>query len=145
MRIGWRLKHLEHLASARLPAGVDLDRCSRNFTMESVYRDIPMTSERVEIQQAARLRAPGDFGLAVQQARLARGMSQKELAAELGVPQSTISEIENGKSTIYLRRLLSIARVTGIEFRASWSSASGQPAESESPGAPQSSDDAPRD
>ncbi|MFT4229520.1 MAG: helix-turn-helix transcriptional regulator [Microbacterium sp.] len=68
----------------------------------------------------ARLRGPGDVGLAVQQARLARGMSQKELAAELGIPQSTISEIESGKSTIYLRRLLSIARITGLEFTATW-------------------------
>ncbi len=68
----------------------------------------------------AKLRAPADFGLAVQQARLARGLSQRELADELGVPQSTISEIESGKTTIYLRRLLEIARVTGLQFAASW-------------------------
>lgn len=68
----------------------------------------------------ARLRAPADFGLAVQQARLARGLSQSELAAELDVSQSTISEIESGKATIYLRRLLSLARATGLEFSASW-------------------------
>ena len=71
-------------------------------------------------KHTARLRAPGDFGLAVQQARLARGLTQTELAAELGVRQSTISEIESGKATIYVRRLLSIARVTGLEFAASW-------------------------
>jgi HTH-type transcriptional regulator / antitoxin HipB len=71
-------------------------------------------------KHTARLRAPSDFGLAVQQARLARGLTQTELAAELGVPQSTISEIESGKTTIYVRRLLSIARVTGLEFTASW-------------------------
>lgn len=47
-------------------------------------------------------------------------MSQSELAAELGVPQSTISEIETGKSTIYLRRLLALARATGVEFTATW-------------------------
>lgn len=71
-------------------------------------------------KQAARLRSPADVGLAVQQARLARGLSQRALAAELEVPQSTISEIENGKATIYLRRLLSIARLTGMEFTATW-------------------------
>lgn len=71
-------------------------------------------------KHTARLRSPGDFGLAVQQARLARGLSQKELAAELDVSQSTISEIEAGKATIYLRRLLSIARITGLEFSATW-------------------------
>jgi HTH-type transcriptional regulator/antitoxin HipB len=54
-----------------------------------------------------RLHAPADFGLAIQQARL-------------GIPQSTVSEIESGKSTIYLRRLLSIARATGIDFTATW-------------------------
>jgi len=69
------------------------------------------------------LRSPGDVGLAVQQARLARGLTQTELAADLDVPQSTISEIESGKSTIYLRRLLSIARVTGLEFTATWETA----------------------
>lgn len=68
----------------------------------------------------ARLRSPADVGLAVQQARLARGLSQSQLAAELGVPQSMISEIESGKATIYIRRLFSIARITGLEFTATW-------------------------
>ncbi len=71
-------------------------------------------------QRIARLRAPGDFGLALQQARLARGLSQNELAQQMDVPQSTISEIESGKSTIYLRRLFSIAKATGVEINATW-------------------------
>lgn len=68
----------------------------------------------------ARLRAPADFGLAIQQARLERGWSQAQLADEIGVPQSTISQVESGKTTIYLRRLLEIALATGLEFTASW-------------------------
>lgn len=68
----------------------------------------------------ARLHAPADFGLALQQARLARGLSQERLAEELGLPQSAISEMESGKSTIYLRRLLSISRAIGVEFTATW-------------------------
>lgn len=72
------------------------------------------------VKQVARLRAPADFGLAIQQARLVRGMSQSELAEELGVPQSTISQLENGKSTIYLRRMLDIMRATDIELTAAW-------------------------
>lgn len=71
-------------------------------------------------KRTATLHAPADFGLAIQQARLERGMSQKQLAEQLAVPQSTISEIEAGKSTIYLRRLLGLARATGIEFTATW-------------------------
>jgi HTH-type transcriptional regulator / antitoxin HipB len=72
---------------------------------------------------SAKLRAPADFGLALQQARTARGLSQTELARELGVPQSTISAMESGKPTIYLRRLLAIARATGVEFTAAWGEA----------------------
>lgn len=47
-------------------------------------------------------------------------MSQQELADELGLPQSAISVIESGRSTIMVRRLLEIARVTGLRFTASW-------------------------
>lgn len=72
-------------------------------------------------QHTARLRAPADFGLALQQARLARGLTQVQLAEELDVPQSTISAIESGQSTIFLRRLLEMARTTGVDFTASWS------------------------
>ncbi|MCB1280952.1 MAG: helix-turn-helix transcriptional regulator [Salinibacterium sp.] len=68
----------------------------------------------------AQLRAAGDFGLAIQQARLERGLSQNDLANVVGVPQSTISQLESGASTIFLRRLLTIARATGVEFTATW-------------------------
>ncbi len=71
-------------------------------------------------RHTARLHAPADFGLAIQQARLFRGLSQEQLAEELDIPQSTVSEIEGGKSTIYLRRLFSLARTTGIELTATW-------------------------
>ena len=73
--------------------------------------------------RTARLRAPADFGIALQQARLARGMSQKRLADELDLAQSEISEIESGRSTIHLRRLLAIARATGVELTATWEDA----------------------
>lgn len=68
----------------------------------------------------ARLRVPADFGLAVQQSRLEKGLSQNELSAETDIRQSAISEIESGKATIYLRQLLEIARATGLEISASW-------------------------
>ena len=58
--------------------------------------------------------------MALQQARIARGLSQNELAAEADLPQSTISAIENGMSTIHLRRLLNLARTTGIVITATW-------------------------
>jgi len=69
----------------------------------------------------ARLRTPADFGRAIQQARLAQGMSQQQLASALEIHQSTISEIESGQSTIYLRRLIALAEAIGLEFTATWS------------------------
>lgn len=70
----------------------------------------------------SRLRVPADFGMAIRHARLQRGLSQEELAEILNMPQSTISQIENGKSTIFLRNLLEIARETGIDISATWKS-----------------------
>jgi transcriptional regulator with XRE-family HTH domain len=72
------------------------------------------------MEYSARLRAPADFGHALQQARATRGISQAELAVELGIPQSMVSEMETGKSTIYLRRLLAMSRATGVELTATW-------------------------
>ncbi|SNS50466.1 Helix-turn-helix [Micrococcales bacterium KH10] len=72
------------------------------------------------VRRTARLRTPGDVGLAIQQARMTRGLSQSDLAQELEVSQSAISEIESGKSTIYLRRIFELARLTGIELNATW-------------------------
>ncbi|MGM7698796.1 helix-turn-helix domain-containing protein [Microbacterium sp. A84] len=72
------------------------------------------------MQHTTRLRTPGDIGLALQQARLAQGWTQNELAAETDLPQSTISAIENGMSTIHLRRLLELARRTGLSITATW-------------------------
>ncbi|RFA07047.1 transcriptional regulator [Subtercola boreus] len=72
---------------------------------------------------STRLRAPADLGLALQQARLGRGLSQVALAAELGISQRSISEIESGKTTIYLRRLFDLMSATGVELSASWPTA----------------------
>lgn len=71
-------------------------------------------------RQTSRLRAPADIGRALQQSRLTAGLTQAQLAAELDVPQSTISQIETGTPTIYVRRILEIARITGLELTASW-------------------------
>lgn len=68
----------------------------------------------------AKLRVPADVGLAIQQARMARGLSQTDLAAQTSLHQSAISEVESGKSTIHLRRILELALATGLEITASW-------------------------
>jgi transcriptional regulator with XRE-family HTH domain len=47
-------------------------------------------------------------------------MTQQQLADLVGVPQSTVSQMENGQATLYLRRLLALAQATGLHFHATW-------------------------
>lgn len=77
--------------------------------------------------RTAYLRAPADFGLVIQRTRMACGPSQSQLAKELGVSQSAISEIESGKSTIHMRRLLALANTIGVKFTAIWDGADADP------------------
>lgn len=73
-----------------------------------------------------KLRTPGDIGLALAQSRIARGLTQQDLATQLDMPQSTVSEIESGKSTIFLRHLLEMARATGLNISAEWDTSGDQ-------------------
>lgn len=68
----------------------------------------------------SRVRAPADLGLALQQARLEQGLSQMQLAERLGISQRSVSEIESGKPTIYIRKLFEMMRATGVELTAEW-------------------------
>lgn len=70
---------------------------------------------------SATLSTPGDFGRALQQARLSMGLTQSELAQMVGIPQATISQLENGESTIFLRRFLALAEATHLHLDATWS------------------------
>lgn len=71
-------------------------------------------------EQISRLRSPGDIGLAIQQARLARGLSQTALAETLGISQRSVSEIESGTPTIYIRKVFDLLDATGVELSAQW-------------------------
>ena len=69
----------------------------------------------------ARVRSARDFGLVLQQARDARGLSQRQLAAELGTSQRAISEMESGRPTLWARRLFELLDANDIELTARWS------------------------
>lgn len=68
----------------------------------------------------ARIRTPGDVGLALQQARLSKEKTQKQVAELLGVTQSAVSELEAGKPTIHIMRIMEYAREIGLEIYATW-------------------------
>jgi DNA-binding XRE family transcriptional regulator len=84
------------------------------------YCDIAIQSEVVVATARARIKTPADVGLALQQARLEKGLTQVQVAEMVGQPQSTISQLESGASTIYLRRLLALGKVLDLQWWASW-------------------------
>ena len=58
------------------------------------------------------------LGLMLQQGRLARGLSQRELAAELGLTQRWVSEMEAGKPGKLTERLFTMLDATGVRLYA---------------------------
>ncbi|MBZ6078908.1 helix-turn-helix domain-containing protein [Microvirga puerhi] len=53
--------------------------------------------------------------MALKTAREARGLSQRELSAKSGVPQSHISKIEQGSADIRVSSMLALARALDLE------------------------------
>ena len=56
------------------------------------------------------------LGRILQQARLLRGLSQRELAERLGTTQRYIWEIEAGKPSIFMERLFAMMREVDVEL-----------------------------
>lgn len=59
---------------------------------------------------------PESMGRMLQQGRLLRGLSQRQLADELGISQRYVWEIEAGKPSIFTERLFRMMRATGVTF-----------------------------
>jgi transcriptional regulator with XRE-family HTH domain len=64
--------------------------------------------------RSSRISDTATLGLVLREARIRRGLTQRELAAHLGVRQSYIVELEAGKPTKAIERLLDFARETGV-------------------------------
>ena len=61
---------------------------------------------------------PEALGLMLQQGRLLRGMSQRELADQLGIGQKWVWEMESGKPGLFTERLFEMLRATGVPLYA---------------------------
>ena len=53
---------------------------------------------------------------ALKEARLAKGLSQRDLSARVGVPQSHISKIESGAVDLRVSSLIELARIYDLEL-----------------------------
>ena len=58
------------------------------------------------------------LGQVIQQSRLQRGLSQRELAKMLGISQKWVWEMEQGKPGLLLDRLFMILEKTGVALSA---------------------------
>jgi HTH-type transcriptional regulator / antitoxin HipB len=63
-----------------------------------------------------RLRTIADLGTLIRSARLARGWSQDQLAGRAGVSRRWVSEIEGGKSTAQIGKILVALDALDIEL-----------------------------
>lgn len=61
---------------------------------------------------------PESLGRILQQARLLSGLTQRELAAQLGTTQRYIWELEAGKPSILMDRLFAVMAETGVTLSA---------------------------
>ena len=57
------------------------------------------------------------FGRKVRQQRRKYGLRQAEVAALAGVGPRFVSELENGKSTLEMRRALRVAEIVGLTLQ----------------------------
>lgn len=58
------------------------------------------------------------LGRMLQQGRLLRGLSQRQLADKLQISQRYIWEMESGNPTIFTDRLFQVMRATGLHLHA---------------------------
>ncbi len=61
---------------------------------------------------------PRDLGSFVQRVRQRRGISQEDLAEDLGISRPYLSQIEAGKPGLYTERLFAVLRDLGIVLKA---------------------------
>jgi HTH-type transcriptional regulator / antitoxin HipB len=64
----------------------------------------------------SRVLTSDDLGRFLARLRVERGLTQAELADELGVSRRNLYEIEQGKPTLYTERLFSLLRVLGARL-----------------------------
>ena len=60
---------------------------------------------------------PSDLGSFLRESRSARGLTQAELAAELGISRRYVNEIEQGKPSLYTDRLFAVLRELGVVLK----------------------------
>jgi len=72
----------------------------------------------VTMKITTKVKNPYALGMVIQQSRLQQGLSQRELAKELGISQKWVWEMEQGKPGMLMDRLFLILEKTGVSLSA---------------------------
>lgn len=62
------------------------------------------------------IRTAADFGALVRENRIARGMTQGDLAERCGTGRQFVVELEGGKATVQLEKALTVAVEVGLDL-----------------------------
>ena len=90
---------------------------SLDYKIVFMYADYSFVVGRMMEYQGT-VSSAESLGRILQQARLLDGLSQRELAARLGISQRYVWEIEAGKPSIFMERLFAYMQETGVELTA---------------------------
>jgi len=63
-----------------------------------------------------RIHSAEDLGRMLQQGRLLSGLTQRQLAEQLGLSQRYVWELEAGKPSLVMTRLFDMMRATGVHL-----------------------------
>ena len=90
--------------------------CDYEFVVDYLdYETVVKSGGQVSVMAiTGAVSSPESLGRILQQARLLTGLSQRELADQMGVSQRYIWEMEAGKPSKYTDRLFEMMRQTGM-------------------------------
>jgi transcriptional regulator with XRE-family HTH domain len=75
-----------------------------------------LTGSGAAASEAASRQRRYDFGLAVQQQRQVRGLTQEALAAQIGFDRKSINQLENGTTAMTLDRIWLVADALNVSI-----------------------------
>lgn len=83
---------------------------------ETIYEQISESAREKQTKTIGRTSSTfRAVGIEIREARIRKGLSQKQLALQIGMKQPDISRIEEGKKNITLFTLTRLCKVLGIE------------------------------
>lgn len=114
-----------------LDAGRIVEAGYKNVNRHPIVHQIHLTSDQLlnyldsrsdmKTKISTRISSSKDLGTVLTRARKKQGLSQREVAARLGVTQKWISAVEQGKSRAWIDKVLELSYFLGVQLYATGS------------------------